>query len=504
MPHATYDYDIFISYAHIDNETLTKEQQGWIDMLHDALDLYLGQLLGEKPRIWRDPKLQGNDYFGEEIVDELMKAALLVSVLSPRYVNSRWCMEELQKFLETAEGQGGVRIGNKSRILKVVKTDIPLEKHPADIRGLLGYEFFEVDPQTGRPREFMGFGREPNPEYWAKLDDLAYDIRQLLELLKSEQPPPAPTGVTVYLAETTSDLKDARDQIRRELQVHGHTVLPDQPLPQSGPNLETVVRENLERCALSIHLIGAHYGVVPEKTDRSTVEIQHALSATHSQQDAGFFSRIVWLPGDLQIDEDRQTAFVKDLLDGAGLRRGDELLRTTLEELKTTIRHKLSVIQSTSEGSGTGEDAPDGLTRIYLIYDRADAGNILRLKDYLYDRGFEVLTPLFDGDETDLREEHQENLRICDAALIYYGDATEAWMRGKLRDLRKAPAYREAVSGSTQIATKALYVAAPEDAQKAGFRTREVSDVIRNFGDFSPDDLRPFLDRLPETTGGVA
>ena len=91
-----FDYDVFISYAHIDNATLQKGQEGWIDMLHKALELRLGQLLGEAPRIWRDQKLGGNDRFDDEIVDQLVKAAVLVAVLSPRYVKSDWCTKEVE------------------------------------------------------------------------------------------------------------------------------------------------------------------------------------------------------------------------------------------------------------------------------------------------------------------------------------------------------------------------------------------------------------------------
>src|SRR5262245_16175794 len=119
---------------------------------------------------------------------------------------------------------------NKSRIFKVVKTPVPREQHPAEIRELLGYDFFREDPANRRFHEFVkGFGREVEPEYWTKLEDLACDIRQLLDILKTQSTGSgllAPSsGMTVYLAETTSDLSAERDQIRRDLQARGHTVL---------------------------------------------------------------------------------------------------------------------------------------------------------------------------------------------------------------------------------------------------------------------------------------
>jgi len=30
--------------------------------------------------------------------------------------------------------------------------------------------------------------------------------------------------------------------------------------------------------------------------------------------------------------------------------------------------------------------------------------------------------PIFDGDEAEMREVHEENLKSCDGALIYYGN----------------------------------------------------------------------------------
>lgn len=55
--------DILISYAHLGNQALVAGEDGWVSRLHRLLEIRVGQLLGEKPRIWRDPKLQGNDFF---------------------------------------------------------------------------------------------------------------------------------------------------------------------------------------------------------------------------------------------------------------------------------------------------------------------------------------------------------------------------------------------------------------------------------------------------------
>ena len=70
-----YERDIFISYAHLDNEALTEEEKGWVSAFDTALQRRLGQLLGRKPDIWRDRKLQGNDIFGDEIVEQFPRSS---------------------------------------------------------------------------------------------------------------------------------------------------------------------------------------------------------------------------------------------------------------------------------------------------------------------------------------------------------------------------------------------------------------------------------------------
>ena len=143
-----FEKDILISYAHIDDEALVDGDKGWIDNFHRSLEVRLAQLLGAKPKIWRDPKLQGNDYFGDEIVDQFPNIALLISIISPRYIKSEWCVREVEEFIKACQQNIGIRVKNKSRIFKVIKTPIGLDEHPEPIKGLLGYDFFNIDPQT--------------------------------------------------------------------------------------------------------------------------------------------------------------------------------------------------------------------------------------------------------------------------------------------------------------------------------------------------------------------
>jgi hypothetical protein len=172
-----FENDVFISYAHIDDMALIEGQKGWVSSFHRALEIRLAQLLGRPPRIWRDPKLSGNDIFADRLVDRLPGVAILVSIISPRYLKSEWCLRELREFIKAAEANGGVRLGHKLRVFKLVKTAVPLEQQVPELQHMLGYEFFTTDPHTGRPKELSQTG-DPDGQrlYWAKLDDLAHDM----------------------------------------------------------------------------------------------------------------------------------------------------------------------------------------------------------------------------------------------------------------------------------------------------------------------------------------
>ena len=78
-----FEDDVFISYAHLDNQPLKDGGEGWISKFHRLLEVLLRKRLGVDPVIWRDIDLSGNDYLTDKLVNRISKVALLVSVVSP-------------------------------------------------------------------------------------------------------------------------------------------------------------------------------------------------------------------------------------------------------------------------------------------------------------------------------------------------------------------------------------------------------------------------------------
>lgn len=465
--------DIFISYRHLDNAPESGDT-GWIDDFHARLKTQLGFRLGYEPAIWRDRQLGGSDYFANVIMKELARSKILISILSPGYIypKSEWCMKELSEFCRLAEQGEGLKIGEKSRCIKVVKSFLERTKHPTQLQGVLGYEFYEVNEETKRPKEFSYL---PDGDYHARyrkqIDELAFELSKLL-LSFEDPPPPVDRDHTVYLAETTTDRSDYRDSIKSELVSRGFRVLPDKDLPNTPAGYRQAVSEDLNQARLSIHLIGEKYSRVLEGDEDSVVQIQNELAA---QVNGGphDFSRVIWIAPDLVPVGKLQPAFIDLLRTSKEAQNGAELLERPFEELKNRIIEKLTPPKPTVLKFPVDLEQDD-LVRIYLMCDKSDFPSVTAIRDYLYDKNqnYEVVLAAREGEEAmqmQVIQYHKDNLLECDAALVYYGHGNEFWLHSKLSDLRKVRAW-----GRERPLLKGLYLAAPETAHKQEYKVREV------------------------------
>ncbi len=533
-----FEGDAFISYAHLGDLELVEGRKGWVANFHRALEVRVAQLLGKQPHIWRDPKLSGNDLFAETLVDRLKRVAVLVSVVTPRYLKSEWTLRELTEFFKAAEAQGGLTVRDKARVFKVLKQPVPLDKTPQELRAILGYEFFKTDPDTGKVRELDEvFGPEAQRDFWIRLDDLAHDLVALLEALEEDAQlapfvpdqmqqatsagapatvpaaphttapaaasTPAPAAVpavasptvtraTVYLAETTSDVREHRESLRRDLQQHGFRVLPERPIPHEAEEAMAAVQDDLAQSRLAIHLLGKHYGLVPEGATQSLAELQYELATLRSTQ--GRFSRLLWIPPDLQVDDARQRALLDRVRLDPRIGTHADLLETSFEELRTAAQDWLERDLAPAAVPATPDTG--AAPQVYFIADQRDAERIVPWCDALFDEHLEVIQPIFDGDEADLRAFHEETLSSCDACLIFYGAGNELWLRRKLREIQKSPGY-----GRTKPAPL-VWIAqiGPHTPEKDRFRTHEAT-VVPQWDGVALEGLRPFITQLKAARG---
>lgn len=492
-----FEKDLFISYAHIDNEPLTQQQQGWITRFHASLEALLSMRMGGKARIWRDNKLQGNDVFSEEIVDQFSQTAVLVSVLTPRYLNSEWCNKEVIEFCKRAEENGGIVVANKARIFKVLKTPVDTQQClPKVVQDVLGYEFFTIE--DGTPLELdSAYGERFAQDYNRKVGKLAWDVSQLLKEMETgagnnghgEHGPAKPT---VYLAESSYDRKQAREILEGELILHGYIVLPDQELPRAEQEYVATVERLLKRCQLSVHLVGETYGGVPDgPSDKSVVVLQNELAANRSRSDG--LKRVIWVPEGTCSGQAQQQAFIDALHQDAEAQIGADLITADIEALKTSIHAILTKLAKPEpQLPAVQAAAADQAKLIYLICNEKDRKATVPVRKFCRGLGFAVAIPAFEGDAGAVREAHEQLLTNCDAIILFYGAGNEAWKRTIANDLKKMPGYR---SGKPLLASY-IYLADPRTSDKEDLIDMEESNLINGFGEFSEAAMSAFVEAL--------
>jgi hypothetical protein len=422
-----------------------------------------------------------------EVLKQIPSAKTVVSVLSPPFVHSNGCRRIVESFWRGARESGQFEVDNRSRLFNVVKTPVDVGEFPPELRalftGLVPYEFFERDPQTGRLREFdEAFGSTALQRFHERVYDVAYDISQVLKYLSD----PAHAGEkrtanpkTIFLAATTSDLEPQREQLRRELTELGHTVIPRQPLPLVTSELVSVVESCLEQADIAIHFVGEHFGLVPEATELSMVALQNQVAARFC--DNSSLKRLIWIPKGLQPKDQRQSSFIRQLQADPRTVTGAELIADTLENLKVLLRTRWEREQAERD-KPVQKRATAAAPRVYLICDQQDEAAIEPIEDFFYSQGIEVSLPGFEAGESEFQQIHIQNLRDCDAALVYYGSAGMHWVDFKIRDLQKAAGYRD----SRPIKVSAVYVAPPFNHRKERFKSVS-TEVIRQTDDaFAP------------------
>lgn len=501
---------LFISYAHLDNQPVAEHDVGWVSRFHTSLDAILSMRLGRKAEIWRDERLQGNDAFAQEILSQFPDTAALVAVVSPRYVQSEWCLREARSFCETAQKSGGLMVDNKSRIFKVITLPVDSEEPlPAPMRDTLGFDFYVREPN--------GVEKELNPAYDPALGPklanecvrLAQSIASLVKKLEAQPEaggmiaavPVAvatPAKLTVYLAECSKDRREDRAALRTELQMRGYRVLPEGQLPTDEEQYSAEVTRLLGDCALSIHLVGSLYGAVCDgESQNSVVALQNELAVQRAR--VSRLRRIISLPASIRSADLRQQGFVDSLHRDVDAQFAADMITADLEAVKEAVQAAFARIENPPRAEAVAQNSNgQGARLVYLVCDERDRKATIPLRRFLKQQGLDVQTPVFEGDAASVRGANQERLAQCDAVLVFHGVGTEAWKATVDGDLRKSAALRP----GRPPPLVHTWLAEPCTAAKTDCIDMAEPNVIDALQGFSEAAAAPFLKALAEVRHG--
>ena len=506
--------DIFISYSHIDDQAV--DGPGWVADFHQRLAIEVEEELGERVRIFRDPRITGATDFTKDLERQVRGSAMLLAVVSPAYVRSEWCDWELRGFTGPRR-IGDLWVDTKCRAVKIIKrpADLGRLRVLADTEGM---KFFAFDPTTERAEEIEWSSDLHKKLYKQRLTELADDIGFILRAMRKAR--------SVFLGMASPSQREQRERVRQELTGREYRVL---SAPDDPEDRLTSVRAAIADSALSVLFYDRTVAVDQAVEALAAVEREVALDQRAKQiVVVHAASDVASQPWDEPGATGRGSANVEWLIEP----QIHTLYHTVLQMLGTPaeaappdpappeasnpapssashpalppagIPAPPSGVAADLQPAPAGGAGPRKLVRVYLVCDRDDhpllePNRARTLRDYLLTRGFEVKLPLADHEDAQFSKDNRTKLKQCDAVLLYWGTARQAWFEQRLGELEQARGWRR----GKEFAALGAYVADPGGPVKENYETREL-ELIKQLDSFNLADVRlvRFVERLGQAT----
>ena len=454
-----FEYDIFVSYSHVDNLVLSgAPDSGWVHTFVDNLKCLLAQKLGKTGRgsIWIDRRLSGNQPFPDEIAQAVSHTAALLVFLSDGYLQSDWCRKEREIFLQAAQRTGG----SDGRIFLVRLTDLDHELWPPEFGRQLGYPFFSKDYEEATPHILgMPFPDPRNPvdrPYFDRLDDLSRELGAQIKRMVEQGPPGAASGPssavspetttagtrpTVFLAETTVDLEELRDNFQRHLAQLGLRTLPETYYERAPDAFRAALERDLAQSLLFVQLLGPYVSHKSHDLPKGYEGLQLDAALTLDTP------IMRWHDPELAVEKMRD----RDLIERA------EVMVMPFEDFKREVVDRATRLSVQRERPGT-----EGNAFVLLAASAADQEAAIRLGEVLSEQrmGFDIATE--QDSLPDLAEDED-----YDGLMVVYGQCPQSWVQAQLRQCRKIMLRKK-----DRAPVGAVYVGPPPDGHKEPLLTK--------------------------------
>ncbi len=340
-----YNYDIFISYAHVDNLAFPGQADGWIQQFYDNLNLMLAKRFGRLGIVnfwWDSKKLDGSVVFNDSIKQGIEQSAIMICINSPGYIESPYCKLELDTFYQKSQSEkAGLKVGNRSRIINVLLNNIPFQEWPQELSGTSGFPFHDSKEQEdyGDPLETI------TPEFRLQMQNIRDAVTHLLKDLQKEVSVATVTQQAeeekkedefcIYIGEVPDTLRSPRKRVITELEKKGFTVITGIPPPDEAEAHEKATNHALKKADLSIHLLDEFSGreiVGDTSLTYPQKQVQLALATGKPQ--------MIWVPAETTFDtieEETYKQFLTGIENGQASAQSYEFVRGSKSTLPQEI-----------------------------------------------------------------------------------------------------------------------------------------------------------------------
>jgi TIR domain len=508
---------VFVSYSRDDNLPPPgfADRKGFVEFLQNYLNYKFRSSGPLRPAIWRDTdNIADGEPFPQRLKDELDRSAFLLVVLSQNWLNSKYCLQELEYFCACRKARDEPA---NERIVIVEKYPVDLKDRPAQLPTAVGYKFYRLTDRPVLPiDEFFSRG-EAGSDYWTVFDSLFAYLQRAVARMTNGKPPAAPptNGRTVFVAKPATDMHEEYIRLVAELTGKGYAVVPPRmdEFPHDG-SAQSFVDTALAKAELSIHLLGESAGWKPENSDE-IVKLQLARAAARTEIRAASpgatanppFHRIIWVPKVFTRDPRAAGETVQrdpyDVLGRFGADcNGDRVYGDDFSSFRETLVSYLDRLKRPS--APVPDDAatpPPGkyAGKIYVLHHENDRELARRLRKALSEYKVEAILPVRDGDEVQRDSLNMDFMRGCDGVVICWGSTTECWTRTQARQFDN---WRQ-LGRSQAWEPRGILLGPPPASFKNEFQEDPLPSeidtvvVINDLQSIPPDELRKLIPRRP-------
>ena len=361
-----YEYDIFISYAHVDNICFPGQADGWIKQFYQNLNLMLARRFGrmDSVKIWWDSKkLDGSVLFDDSIAEGIKKSAIMICLDSPGYNASEYCRRELSTFHNKAQKDAfGLKVGDQSRILHVLLNNIPFQDWQDPLSGTTGFPFHDAESQD----DFGETVETTSPKFKAQMRHLKDAVYRILDSLQRGMEPaatPEPEQVpkaksvavpgvapdrkkdfTIFIGEVPDTLRSPRKRLIAELTKRGYDIISGIPPPDASEAHTKEILAAIEKTDLAVNLLDIYPGrEIVDEPDRWYAQVQTELFLDSK------VPQMIWVPVDseyAEIEEGEYRNFLTALEEGTFTDKPYEFVRGSKSALSKQIEDYSEQLQA--------------------------------------------------------------------------------------------------------------------------------------------------------------
>lgn len=505
---AQFEADIFLSYAH-DDDKPDGAGLNWISEFKGRLRTALFNKCGRAVDFWRDSEsLRKTERFDDAIKAGIEGSGVMMLVVSPSYLRSKYCKKEIAWFLERAEGGSpGFVVGHSPRVIAVLLDEIPYDQWPEPVQGTTGHAFFEdLGTTTYRIEDYGG------AEFRTRTIKLAAEIKELLDALNdATAPSPASSGASVpaqakdsnsgaprasgdqpsdafkvFVAHPPDRLGPHKRKLVSELAREGIDVLPAIPPPDDATHADAV-QQAVASADLTIHLLGSDAGepILLDEPARTFPREQASIGLEHAR------SQLVLLPEELDVDQVPDVSYAGFLRDLLGKQREADRLEVVQTNHHRMVREVLAKRDRLLEAQRQVEASGAEQRTMFVDLHSNDVSVIPELLPYLAQKRITPVT-VTSADDQPTMSSFKENLALASHYMVVFGSIARDWVKNRLIEANKLIMVHELPTRTY------VYVAPPDKPQdELVFPFVQTVDASQGFDEASIDAM---LDAIGSAT----